>query len=74
MSNIFVLSGTMLLTNLLASVLITTFGLHVLYGTPIPVLLLQRIPVTFINTALEVLILYVILRNGMLYRLFGIQK
>lgn len=74
MSNIFVLSGTMFLTNLLASVLITTFGLHVLYGTPIPVLLLQRIPVTFINTALEVLILYLVLRNGMLYRLFGIQK
>ena len=74
MSNIFVLAGTMIVTNLLASALITTIGLHVLYGLPIPALLLQRIPVTFINTAVEVLILYLILKNGTLYRLFGIQK
>ena len=73
-SNIFVLSGTLIVTNLLASAFITTMGLHVLYGSPFPFLLAQRIPVTLINTAVEILILFLILRNGTLHRLFGIKK
>lgn len=73
-SNIFVLSGTMLVTNILASVLITTAGLHLLSGTPIPALFWQRIPAMLINTAVEIAVLFLLLKNGVLFRLFGIQK
>ena len=73
-SNILVLTCTMLVTNILASVIITTAGLHLLYGTPLPVIFLQRIPASLINTAVEITVLFLLLKNGVLYKLFGIHK
>lgn len=73
-SSLFMLTGTMLITNILASVLITTAGLHLLSGTPIPVLFWQRIPAMLINTAVEIAVLFLLLKNGVLFKLFGIQK
>ena len=74
MSNIFVLSATILVTNIIASFIVTTIGLNMLYGTPIGLLLSQRIPGSILNTAVEIASLYLLLKNGILYRLFGMQK
>lgn len=73
-SGILVLSGTMTITNILASVIITTIGLNMLFGTPITLLLSQRIPTFALNTIIEIAVLYLLLKNGLLYKLFGIQK
>lgn len=73
-SDIFVLSATVIITNLLASVIITTIGLGMLYGTPVTLLLVQRIPTFAVNTLIEIAVLYLLLKNGLLYKLFGIQK
>lgn len=73
-SNIFVLSGTMAVTNIIASLLVTTAGLNMLYGTPVAALLWQRVPAFAISTLIEIIVLKLLLKNGVLYRLFGTQK
>lgn len=71
--SIIFVASTLVVTNIIASLVITTAGLHMLYGTPIPALLLQRIPATAINTTVDIAAVYLILKNGTLTKLFGIR-
>ncbi len=68
-SNLAFLFCTITVTNVLASLIITTIGLNMLYSTPIIVLLPQRVPAFLINTAIEIICLFLLLKNNALLKL-----
>ncbi|MBQ8936087.1 MAG: folate family ECF transporter S component [Oscillospiraceae bacterium] len=59
-------------TEILGPICWTTFGLHLLYGTPIPALLAARIPLYLITGALDTLLVFLLLKSGVFQRL-GLQ-
>ena len=68
-SNFSFIFCTITVTNIIASLIITTIGLNMMYSTPIPALLIQRIPAFLINTAIEIVCMFLLLKNNALYRL-----
>lgn len=71
MSNILFLAVVMTFTGIVSSVIITTLGLHLLYGTPVMVLLYQRVPVSFLSIFVDTAVLFLLLKNSILYKLFS---
>ena len=68
-SNFVFIFCTITVTNFFASLILTTIGLNLLYSTPIPALLIQRVPAFLINTAIEILSLFILLKNNILYKI-----
>ncbi len=60
------LAITVVLTNLIASGIVTPAGLSFLYGTKISVLLVSRIPTVVLGTAVDIIVLYLILKSGVI--------
>lgn len=61
--------GVLLPAELLGPVCWTTFGLHLLYGTPLAGLLASRIPVLAVTGLLDGLVIYLLLKSGLFRRL-----
>ena len=72
-SNLTFLASVMTISGIIASVIITTIGLNILYGTPIVLLLYQRVPVSFLSILVDTAVLFLLLKNGILYKLFSIK-
>lgn len=47
----------------------TSFGLHLLYGTPLPALFATRIPLYLVTGALDTLLVFLLLKSGVFRRL-----
>lgn len=71
MPGLLFLAVVMTFTGIVSSVIITTLGLNLLYGTPVTVLLYQRVPVSLLSILVDTLVLFLLLKNGILYKLFS---
>lgn len=67
---IIALSITVTVTNIFASLIVTSIGLNMMFGTPLSPLLIQRLPATLINTAIDITVLYLLLKNSVITSLF----
>lgn len=72
--NLALLTAVMVVTNFLSALVASTLALSQMLGTPYSVLFMERVPVTVVRTAAEITVLYLLLKNGTLMRLFGSNK
>lgn len=69
--SVFAVSVTVTATNLISALIISTFALSKLYGTEFLLLFWERVPVTAVRTAAETAVLYLLLKNGAVMRIFA---
>jgi len=72
--NILVIALSMIITNLLTSVLWSTFCLHLMFGTPYKALFALRIPVNSLRTFMEIAVLYVLFKSHFIERIENFKK
>ncbi len=66
---------SMVLTNIIASGVLTPFGLSILYGSVFSVLFVTRIPTMVLGTVIEILVLYLIMKSSIITKtLSGIKN
>jgi ECF transporter S component (folate family) len=73
-SNKLVLAATVIVTELIASFFWKSLCLSWLYGSPFTVLFAERVPLNLIQTAVEIILLYALLKGGELLKMFGKGK
>ena len=56
-------AAAILITHIIASVLVTTIGLSVMNGTPFIPLLIERLPFCAINLAIDITLVYLLLKT-----------